>query len=208
MRPGDVLAKAQALEAICKRLSAGDRSGAAALAHSEYPFVPPDHAGRRYGFYELVTVLFRDGFHDRYTGEPLVVPPVLRLLSAELPEALPYQQNWKMSCTHPMYWDFAPTIDHVVPVSRGGADDVSNWVAVSMRTNARKANWSLDELGWILRPPTDPEQWDGMTSWFLEYSGRPEISLSATLRTARRLLERAPRERRPFSAIDAESIDS
>ncbi|MFF0818704.1 HNH endonuclease [Rhodococcus sp. NPDC003318] len=52
-----------------------------------------------------------------------------------------------MSQTHFAYWELFPTIDHIVPVTRGGADDESNWVTTSMLRNSAKAHWTLDELG-------------------------------------------------------------
>ena len=68
-----------------------------------------------------------------------------------------------------IYWELFPTIDHVVPVAREGADDESNWVSTSMLRNAAKSNWTLEELGWSLVPASDVRQWDGMTGWFIEY---------------------------------------
>lgn len=73
-----------------------------------------------------------------------------------------------MSETHTAYWELFPTIDHVVPVARGGVDDHTNWVTTSMLRNAAKANWTLEELGWQLVPPGDSKQWDGLISWFVE----------------------------------------
>jgi 5-methylcytosine-specific restriction endonuclease McrA len=45
----------------------------------------------------------------------------------------------------------ADTIDHVVPRSRGGAHSWENCVACCHRCNSRKADHTLDELGWELR---------------------------------------------------------
>jgi hypothetical protein len=77
---------------------------------------------------------------DRYSGLPLVFPGVLRLLSRLLPQEFPFHPNWKMAETHPAYWELFPTIDHVLPVSRGGVDSDVNWVTTSMLRNAAKAN--------------------------------------------------------------------
>lgn len=118
----------------------------------------------------LVRVFARDGFTDRYSGERLVFPGTLRALSILLPDAFPYHPNWKQSATHPAYWELSPTIDHVVPVARGGPDNESNVVTTSMLRNAAKANWLLEELGWSQeRAPVVPG-WDGLLDWFLEVS--------------------------------------
>ena len=77
-----------------------------------------------------------------------------------------------MSEGHLAYWELFPTIDHVVPVSRGGVDSEENWVCCSMLTNGIKANWTLDQLQWELLPPGDMKEWDGMLDWFLQHVER------------------------------------
>lgn len=44
----------------------------------------------------------------------------MRLLALEMPDAIPYHLNWKVSETHQAFWHLCATIDHVVPV---GTDD-------------------------------------------------------------------------------------
>ena len=117
----------------------------------------------------MTRVFVRDGFIDRYSGDRLVFPPVLRILSAELPEEFPAHPNWKMTETHVAYWDLFPTIDHVVPVARGGADVEDNWVTTSMARNSAKGNSLLNQIGWELHPPGDLTDWDGLCPWLLGY---------------------------------------
>jgi hypothetical protein len=112
-----------------------------------------------------------------------VFPPVLRVLSTVLPADFPYHPNWKTDLTHPAYWEVGATIDHVRPVSRGGADDESNWVTTSMARNSAKMNWTLEELGWTLVPSGDFRAWDGLLHWFLSFAARhPEILATASVR--------------------------
>lgn len=182
------------LTRVCAMLEAGDSAGAGAVARVDYPFQPLELIQRKYGVSDLVSLLFRDGFVDRYTGGRLVLPAALRMLSIALPNEFPYHPNWKMSETHPAYWQLSPTIDHVVPVSSGGADEPSNWVCTSMLTNSRKANWSLDALGWDLLPPGDWRKWDGLSQWFLRYAKlHPEMltpALRGWVRTVEDVLSR------------------
>src|SRR5450755_762995 len=96
-----------------------------------------------------------------------------------------------MSVTHMVYWDLFPTIDHVVPVARGGTDSEENWVTTSMVRNAAKSNWTLEELGWTLKPIDPVRAWDGLIGWFIDYlSVRPEHlsdkCIARWLRVARR----------------------
>jgi hypothetical protein len=147
-------------------------SGAAAagdILRAEYPFVPVAPEGRRYTEFQSLQVFVRDGFVDRYSGQRLVFPGVFRLLSRLLPQEFPFHPNWKMAETHPAYWQLFPTIDHVLPVARGGADSEANWVTTSMLRNAGKANWTLEELGWSLQPPGSLPDWDGLMKLFLEF---------------------------------------
>ena len=124
--------------------------------------------------------------------EKLVFPAVLRILSKELPEEFPFHPNWKMSECHPAYWQLFPAIDHVVPVARGGADSESNWICTSQLRNSAKANWLLEELGWELKPPGNPDNWDGLTGWFVKYrEEHPEMLEDRYIATWSVALDRA-----------------
>jgi len=109
----------------------------------------------------------RDGFTDRYFGTRLVFPGTLLALSVLFPSAFPYQRNWKQSETHPAFWELSPTIDHVVPVALGGADDESNVVTTSMLRNSAKSNWLCKDLGWPAELAEPVPGWDGLLPWFL-----------------------------------------
>lgn len=168
--------KSVAIAELCAALRAGARERAVSLLKRDYPFAPEPIVKRQYGPVESTRVFVRDGFLDRYTSEALIFPPVLRVLSAELPNEFPYHPNWKTDLTHPAYWDLSATVDHVIPVSRGGTDDATNLVTTSMVRNSAKANWTLKELGWTLQPAGDLQSWDGLLHWFLEYTkDRPEL---------------------------------
>jgi HNH endonuclease len=125
----------------------------------------------------LTSIFIRDGFLDRYSGAKLVFPGALRLLSKLMPEDFPAHPNWKMTESHIVYWELFPTVDHVVPVARGGTDDESNWVTTSMLKNSAKSNWTLNELGWVLLPPGNYTAWDGLLGWFIRYVAKDVRSL-------------------------------
>ena len=160
--------KAAIIESICNAIARDDAVGVAA-ALKAYPCPKPVNAGRSYSVVEATRVFVRDGFIDRYSGLRLVNPAVLRVLSNRLPREFPFQKNWKMSETHPAYWELVPTIDHLRPVARGGEDVEANWITTSMLRNAAKANWTVEELGWTVLPSGDFSQWDGLTGWLTRY---------------------------------------
>jgi hypothetical protein len=153
---------------VCQALRLGDSDTVSSLLKRDYPYAPDQITTRRYGPLESTRVFVRDGFIDRYTGEPLVFPPVLRIISAVLPVDFPFHPNWKTDVTHSAYWEIGATINHLVPVTRGGIDAPSNWVTTSMAHNSAKMNWTLEELGWTLHEPGDFHVWDGLMRWFVE----------------------------------------
>jgi hypothetical protein len=71
------------------------------------------------------------------------------------------------SGAHPAFWELYPTVDHVIPIARGGADDETNIVTTSMLSNGAKGNWLLGELGWPTQRASVVDGWDGMLGWFL-----------------------------------------
>jgi hypothetical protein len=138
---------------------------------------------RRYGPRESARVFVRDGFIDRYSGQCLVFPPVLRLISVALPGEFPFHPGWKTDVTYPAYNALGATVDHLVPVTRGGRDDESNWVTTSMARNFAKMNSTLEEIGWALHPGGRLEDWDGLLGWFLDYAdAHADLVRSGSLR--------------------------
>ncbi len=158
------------IEKACNAIGEGKQSLAKTLIESEYPFTSLNKQGRKYTEFQKTKVFLRDGFTDRYSGEKLVFPPVLRLLSHLIPEVFPFQKNWKMSECHLGYWQLLPTIDHIVPVSRGGEDVESNWVCTSQLRNNAKSNWMVHEIGWHIHEAGSLNEWDGLISWFMAYA--------------------------------------
>jgi hypothetical protein len=163
--PVDATERSDVVARVCDALLRGDGDGARGIARAEYPFVALKNAGRAYTEVQSMRIFLRDGFVDRYTGARLVFPGTLRLLTKVMPQEFPAHPNWKMSESHIVYWELFPSIDHVVPVARGGADDESNWVTTSMLRNSAKSQWTLEELGWSLLPASTDCTWDGLTRW-------------------------------------------
>lgn len=163
--------KVAIIDRVLQELRRGNSVAARDLLRAEYPFVPVQSEARRYTELQSLRLYVRDGFVDRYSGQRLIFPGILRLLSRLLPQEFPFHPHWKMAETHPAFWELFPTIDHIVPIARGGPDCEMNWVTTSILRNAAKANWTLEELGWDLSPPGSLADWDGLTRLFLEFIG-------------------------------------
>ena len=170
------------LQSVCEAVEAGQPVLAATTLADHYPFQPFTNAGRRYTAAQSTRVFMRDGFIDRYTGKRLIFPGTLRLLSQMFPTEFPFHNNWRTDACHFAFYELFPTIDHVHPVSRGGADQANNMVSTSMLKNAAKANFTLDELGWQLFPPGDLASWDGLTGWFIRQAQISAGAMSPYLR--------------------------
>ena len=159
----------QIIKEACLAVSNEAMADAKKIINTQYPFSPLINAGRKYSDIQKTKIYLRDGFIDRYSGDKLVFPPVLRLLSNLMPKEFPFHKNWKTTECHIAYWQLLPTIDHVTPVSRGGIDEESNWVCTSQMRNSAKSNWLLKELGWKLYKPGNLAEWDGLINWFVDY---------------------------------------
>jgi hypothetical protein len=148
---------------------------AATFLRAEYPLGHPQVARQSWPPARAMKVFVRDCFIDRYAGTPLVFPGALRALSLLMPADFPYHRNWRQSETHPAYWELYPTIDHILPLARGGHDDKANAVTTSMLRNSAKSNWTLDEIGWSVLPIRAEGDWDGLVPWFMEAYERFEL---------------------------------
>ena len=186
------MSDSETLASVCRLLSQGSADSAGALLGREMPFQPVAPVTRKCTQRQALGVFRRDGFLCRYSGERLIFPGTLRLLSVLWPEQFPYHTNWKMGETHLAYWRLYPTVDHVVPVARGGPDDTTNWVTTSQLRNSAKSNWLLGELGWTLRPAGDLRDWDGLSGWFLEYvEAHPDLLKIPAIKSWYHALRRA-----------------
>src|SRR5574337_296472 len=166
----DVLAEALA------DLSRGDEQTARERISTGYAFKARVTVKRTWSAERALGIFHRDGFVDRYSGKRLVYPGTLRVLSKLLPEDFPAHPNGKMSETHFAYWELFPTLDHVVPIGRGGAHSDDNLVTTSFLRNQAKSSWTLEELEWTLHSPGSIDEWDGLmgATWSL-IEGRPSL---------------------------------
>ena len=123
----------------------------------DYPFIPVEKEARRYTELQSAHIFVRDGFIDRYSGERLVYPGALRALSVIFPDEFPYHPNWGMDKTHIALWELFPTIDHVVPRSKGGRDSWANLVLACDKCNVKKGDRTPREAGMpLIRKPIKP----------------------------------------------------
>lgn len=167
--------KALLIKNLCELLLEDKKDDSIDFATKNYPFAANLISKRQYSRFEMCRVFLRDGFIDRYSGEKLLFPGIIKLLTIEFPEIFKYHKNWKMSETHLVYWELFPTIDHLIPIARGGEDSENNWITTSMVRNSAKSNWTIEELGWKLYDTGQKNEWDGLTNYFLDLTRKNPI---------------------------------
>lgn len=160
------------IQKLCGLLLDDKKQDCIDFANNNYPFVVNLTQKRQYSKYQMCKVFLRDGFIDRYSGTKLLFPGIIKILTIEFPDIFKYHKNWKMSETHMIYWDLFPTIDHLVPITRGGKDNENNWITTSMMHNSAKSNWTLEEIGWILHDKGKLNYWDGLIEYFLKLTNK------------------------------------
>ena len=160
--------KSSIISSIVSLLLDDKEASAKEIIHQEYPHTQVEIDKRTYTMAQKMNQFLRDGFIDRYSGQKLLNPGILKIISHYFPDDFPYHPHWKMTETHIAYWELTPTIDHIYPIAKGGEDDESNWVTTSMKNNTIKSNYTLDELQWKLYHSGELSEWDGLTSVFLK----------------------------------------
>lgn len=161
--------------AIRAFLSEGEGAGRQALAPIAYPRreMPRRRSVPRHMRGEIFQ---RDNFHCRYCEGKVIPTPIMELLAFVYEDIFPSHSNWKGGLTHPAFIARSPLVDHVQPVSAGGdLLDPENLVTACNPCNAIKAELTLEQLGWTVRPIVRSE-WDGLTSLYgalWERTGRP-----------------------------------
>ena len=161
---------------IIGNLLVNNRSMAKSIIVNEYPHNTYQIEKRTYTITQKMEQFIKDGFIDRYTGEKLLNPAVLKILSVYFPNEFPFHPHWKTTETHIAYWELVPTIDHIYPIARGGQDIQDNWVTTSMKNNLIKSNYTVEEIHWTLHPQGDISDWDGLSNAFIHLAEQnPEL---------------------------------
>lgn len=161
--------KTDIINSICDALAGNDIKTARAKLLAEWKFIPPQFQTKREGISQSLQldIFFRDRFTCRYCGKLTIFIGTLRIMSLMMPDEFPYHPNWKWERTHPAYWELTASCDHLLPVARGGGNDIENLVTACYMCNSIKANWTLQELRWELKEINNPT-WDGLTGYFLQ----------------------------------------
>lgn len=168
--------KIEIIEEIAVNIKYNKLDKAQGIILNDYPFKSFETYHRSYTVKQKMLQFVKDGFVDRYSGDKLLNPGILKVISLLFPNEFPYHPHWKMSESHIAYWELTPTIDHIHPIAQGGEDNPDNWATTSMMHNLIKNNWTLEQLQWKLYPVGNITEWDGLTNLFIEIvDGSPNL---------------------------------
>lgn len=92
--------KIDMIEMAATRFLQHNPGAARAVIETEYPFHKLAAQSRNYTDKDKMQQFVRDGFIDRYSGQKLVNPGILKVLSYYMPEVFPYHAHWKMEECH------------------------------------------------------------------------------------------------------------
>jgi hypothetical protein len=125
--------KAFLIKMICELLLNDKKQDCIDFAEENYPFIGSKPQKRQYSKYQMCKVFLRDGFIDRYSGDKLLFPGLIKILTVEFPDIFKYHKNWKISDTHMIYWDLCPTIDHLIQLDYNFYDSQFSKVELDSR---------------------------------------------------------------------------
>lgn len=161
--------RADALIHACLALEVGSVDAAKKIIERDFPFSQYVKDDKFFSVAEQLTVFKRDGFVDRFSGKRVFLPPVLIILSKELPEVFPRHPNWERVKTHQAHEMFSAAVKKIIP--SGSSQDIANLVTVSYLNKLSMGNATLDDLGLRLLSLEEiaAQRWDGMSDWFVNY---------------------------------------
>ena len=126
---------------------------------------------------QRLSIYQRDGWLCRYCGGETILTQVMALLGSLFPDLFPYHPNWKTGATHPAIIRRSASVDHLYPGSLGGSwTEPDNLATACWLCNMRKADLTLEQLGWSILTAPETSQWDGLTGLYpalWEAAGQP-----------------------------------
>ena len=112
------------------------------------------------------SIYCRDGWRCRYCGVRLISPSARKRLVALYPDVARWGRLNRDK--HHGLSALTATLDHVLPHSRGGTNDLENLVSACGMCQFGRGHWTLEEVGF-----TDPrsrapivDDWDGLMRLF------------------------------------------
>ena len=120
-------------------------------------------------------IFCRDNWHCRYCSDSVFFSPILKILETISPDHGYYHPNGKTGEMLPLFANKFASIDHIIPVTKGGVNDIDNYVTSCWECNLKYGNTSHDG-GKPLPSPinTTNTKWDGFCSLYPKISNKQD----------------------------------
>jgi 5-methylcytosine-specific restriction endonuclease McrA len=114
---------------------------------------------------------FRDGYHCRFCGIPVIRKEIRQRIRKAYPLALRWGRRNK-DC-HAAFQAMWAQYDHVVPHAKGGTNDLYNLVVTCAPCNYARMSYTLEEVGLLDPRMFDAvrSNWDGLERFPLTLTG-------------------------------------
>ena len=113
----------------------------------------------------------RDHWTCRYCNEPVFFNPTFKLFDKISPNHGYYHPHGKSDARHQFIEKRMATVDHIIPLSRGGSDTIDNYVTACWECNLKYREKTFDE-GKPKPLPINKKaaklNWDGFSSLYLK----------------------------------------
>ena len=120
-------------------------------------------------------VFSRDRWYCRYCGDSVFFSPILKVLEKISPGHGYYHPNGKSSEMIPLFANKFASVDHINPVSKGGENNLDNYVTSCWECNLKYGNKTQEEGKPIPNPiNTLDDKWDGLSSLYPKLSDKDD----------------------------------
>ncbi len=112
----------------------------------------------------------RDYWTCRYCNDPVFFNPTFKLFEEMSPNHGYYHSHGKSDARHPFIEKRIATVDHVIPVSKGGSDIVDNYVTACWECNLKYKDKGFDDgkpKPLSINKHAAKLNWDGFSSLYV-----------------------------------------
>ena len=120
-------------------------------------------------------VFCRDNWHCRYCSDSVFFSPILKVLGAISPGHGYYHPNGKSDEMIPLFANKFASVDHITPVTKGGENNLDNYVTSCWECNLKYGNKTTEEGKPLPNPITSSDaKWDGLSSLYPKLSDKDD----------------------------------
>ena len=119
---------------------------------------------RAFSIAEQAKIFARDHYTCRYCGVPTISLQVMNVVSTLFPWAYSLHPHWKYEKTDRSFSEYSTSLEHHVPIARGGTNEEDNLLTACAWCNYSKNESLAEELGWRKLPVAKTE-WDGLSGY-------------------------------------------